>query len=286
MSDRLSLPYKHIHVEKDYPQSPHLDCVLDKIYEPWAKLKILFIDTETTDMLPKVKLSKDTFDTKHQMDQYLEEKTSLLNSMVDAWDIVQIHCALYENRIPTKVLSTLLYTDNEISDSASKVHGITKDHLKGMPKFADIVPEFRELVRECDLICAYNANFDRNILNKSIHYNFLHQDQKFVYAAEGNYLESDYINRPHLDPLVWRRHERGSFTKNKLYDAARDYAAQGISDVAYGITSLHNAATDVSLLADLTYKMLEKGDIPFHFGHTILHQDKLSRRYFEHFDKK
>lgn len=50
----------------------------------------------------------------------------------------------------------------------SRIHGITEDHVKESPVFADLWPTIRPIL-ECQLVVAHNASFDMSVLRYSLH---------------------------------------------------------------------------------------------------------------------
>lgn len=57
-----------------------------------------------------------------------------------------------------------------IPESATEVHGITLDMLRGKPTLGEVLPRFLNFARDCILV-AHNANFDLGFLKRGLsHY--------------------------------------------------------------------------------------------------------------------
>jgi DNA polymerase-3 subunit epsilon len=62
-------------------------------------------------------------------------------------------------RLTGRHLHYRLDPDRDIDAAATEVHGMTRDDLRGMPRFADIAPEFVDFARGAEWII-HNAPFD------------------------------------------------------------------------------------------------------------------------------
>jgi len=82
--------------------------------------------------------------------------------------IIEIGCVEISNRRVTKQhYHQYLQPDRQIDAGAGKVHGITSDFLQDKPRFADIVTEFMDFIRDTELII-HNASFDVSFLNHEL----------------------------------------------------------------------------------------------------------------------
>ena len=66
---------------------------------------------------------------------------------------------LVDRRLTGRHLHYRLDPEREIDFAATEVHGLTRDDLRGKPRFADIVAEFVDFSRGCEWII-HNAPFD------------------------------------------------------------------------------------------------------------------------------
>jgi len=79
--------------------------------------------------------------------------------------IIEIGCVEIVNRRLTGArYHQYLQPDREIDEGAAEVHGITKEDLADKPRFADVVGDFLEFVRDAELII-HNAPFDVGFLD-------------------------------------------------------------------------------------------------------------------------
>ena len=101
----------------------------------WANSNYVVVDTETTGLSDKAKVVEIAVIDKHG--------EVLLNTLVNP------------GRSP-------------IQAAATKVHGITRDHVRDMPTFAEIWPQLNSILASHDLILAYNAEFDLRMMRQSL----------------------------------------------------------------------------------------------------------------------
>ena len=82
--------------------------------------------------------------------------------------IIEIGCIEISNRrITEQRYHQYLQPDRNIDAGASKVHGITNEFLQDKPRFADIVAEFIDFIRDAELLI-HNASFDVSFLNNEL----------------------------------------------------------------------------------------------------------------------
>jgi DNA polymerase-3 subunit epsilon len=73
------------------------------------------------------------------------------------------------NLMPTgRTFHMLVDPCRDIPPEATKIHGFTEEMLRGKPKFAEILPELQEFLRD-DPIVAHNAGFDFAFLDAEFH---------------------------------------------------------------------------------------------------------------------
>ena len=93
------------------------------------------------------------------------ETTGLL--VEDGHRIVEIGCIELENLVPTKnKFHCYLNPERKVSEKALEVHGYSDDFLSKQSKFAEIVEEFLQFIKDKKIII-HNAEFDLGHLNNS-----------------------------------------------------------------------------------------------------------------------
>lgn len=96
-------------------------------------MKIMFFDTETTGFNPP----------------------AILQIWIIIWEYEPDGTIIKEESID------LLFNPNEkISESASAIHGFTKDKVENEPLFKTFLPKFVEYVKEVDMVVWHNVQFD------------------------------------------------------------------------------------------------------------------------------
>jgi DNA polymerase-3 subunit epsilon len=82
--------------------------------------------------------------------------------------IIEIGCVELVNRRPTdNHFHVYLQPDREIDEGAIAVHGITNEFLRDKPRFADVVEQFLDFVRDAELVI-HNAAFDIGFINHEL----------------------------------------------------------------------------------------------------------------------
>lgn len=82
--------------------------------------------------------------------------------------VIEIGALEIVNRQPTgAIYHVYLNPEREIDAGAVQVHGLTSEFLADKPRFADIVMEFLEFVRDAELVI-HNAPFDVGFLNAEL----------------------------------------------------------------------------------------------------------------------
>ena len=96
-------------------------------------------------------------------------------SVKEGHRIVEIGCIELENLIPTNNrFHCYLNPEREVSEKAVEIHGYTSEFLSNKKKFAEIVDDFIEFIKEKKLII-HNAEFDLAHLNNEL--NLLGRDK-------------------------------------------------------------------------------------------------------------
>jgi DNA polymerase III subunit epsilon len=74
--------------------------------------------------------------------------------------VIEIGCIeVLSRRISEHHFHAYIDPERDVEEGAAKVHGLTRDFLRGKPRFADIATEFLDYVRGAELII-HNADFD------------------------------------------------------------------------------------------------------------------------------
>lgn len=83
----------------------------------------------------------------------------------DGHRIIEIGCVeVMDRRVTGRTYHQYIQPDREIDAGAIEVHGITNESLRDKPRFADIVMEFIEFIRDAELVI-HNAAFDVGFIN-------------------------------------------------------------------------------------------------------------------------
>ncbi len=82
--------------------------------------------------------------------------------------IIEIGCVELLNRRPTgKTFHRYLNPDREIDQGALEVHGISREELSGMPRFADVAEDLVNFISGAELVI-HNAAFDVAFLDEEL----------------------------------------------------------------------------------------------------------------------
>jgi DNA polymerase-3 subunit epsilon len=114
---------------------------------------LLIFDTETSGLLPKY---------------FNSNEENILNSLKFLPYIVQFSCILFDTKT-MKILEKLdsivnIPEDVDLSEDSIKVHGITKEMTKTGVKIEELLEQFDNLYKKCDMLVAHNLQFDSSIL--------------------------------------------------------------------------------------------------------------------------
>ena len=94
----------------------------------------------------------------------LDTETTGLN-FEDGHRLVEIGIIELENHIPTgSYFHYYLNPERESDHKAEQVHGLSREFLKGKPRFCDIVDEFIKFISD-SIIIIHNASFDMGFIN-------------------------------------------------------------------------------------------------------------------------
>ena len=78
--------------------------------------------------------------------------------------IIEIGCLeMINRRLTGREFHRFLNPERDIDEGAEAVHGISREQLETEPRFAEVVDEFLDFIRDCELII-HNADFDVGFL--------------------------------------------------------------------------------------------------------------------------
>ena len=148
--------------------------------------------------------------------------------------VIEIGCVELVNRRATgRTFHVYIHPDREVPEEAIRIHGITNEFLADKPRFAVVLEEFVEFVRDAELVI-HNASFDMGFLNNEL---TLHK-----------HVSLDRVGCKVLDTLKLAREQNPG--KRASLDALCD---------RYGINNkhrqYHGALLDAQLLADVYLAM-------------------------------
>jgi DNA polymerase III subunit epsilon len=155
---------------------------------------------------------------------------------------VEVAVVRFEQGEPVERFESLVDPGCPIPPEALAIHGITDEHVRGQPRFGELVKHIRQ-VSAGAVPCAYNAGFDRVILYRLL-------------EAEG--MEVGGPDEGWLDPLVvvrdLDRFERGP-GRHKLENACKRWGVE--------VEETHRAMGDALDTGRLLWALRERiGDLP------------------------
>src|SRR5690606_29140991 len=82
--------------------------------------------------------------------------------------IIEIGCVeLVNRRLTGREYHRFINPEREIDEGAERVHGISREELRGQPRFAEIADELLEFIRGAELVI-HNAEFDVGFLEHEL----------------------------------------------------------------------------------------------------------------------
>lgn len=80
--------------------------------------------------------------------------------------IIEIGCVeLLHRRLTGRTFHRYVNPEREVEEGAVEVHGLSQVFLADKPRYADVVADFVEFIRDADEIIIHNAPFDVEFLN-------------------------------------------------------------------------------------------------------------------------
>ncbi len=160
----------------------------------------------------------------------------------DGHRIIEIGCVeLINRRLTGNNFHVYLQPDREIDQGAIEVHGITNEFLADKPRFADIVDEFVDYIKDSELVI-HNAPFDVGFMDHELAQ--LNRSQGADWQPTRSYCTI-------LDTLVMARKMHPG-KRNSLDALCKRY------DIDNSQRTLHGALLDAEILADV-YLMMTGG---------------------------
>ncbi|MDH5377280.1 MAG: DNA polymerase III subunit epsilon [Gammaproteobacteria bacterium] len=177
--------------------------------------------------------------------------------------IIEIGAVELSNRQLTgRVFHQYLQPDREIDEGALEVHGITAEFLADKPRFADIVDEFLEFVKDAELII-HNAPFDVGFINHEL---------TLCDSKRGRLEDHCSI----FDTLVLARQLHPG-ARNNLDALCKRYEIDGSH------RELHGALLDSEILADV-YLAMTGGQVTLSLGGETVEQNDQTVRPVKRID--
>lgn len=165
--------------------------------------------------------------------------------------VIEIGCVELNNRRLTgNNYHQYIQPDRAIDEGAQEVHGISNDFLQDKPRFADIVLDLLNYLKDAELII-HNAPFDVGFLNHELNL-----------AGEQHGCLNDYCTV--TDTLVMARKMHPG-QKNNLDALCKRY------EVNNSQRDLHGALLDAELLAEV-YLRLTGGQVHLELGSEDKHE--------------
>ena len=82
--------------------------------------------------------------------------------------VIEIGCAeIVDREITGRVFQRYVDPERDIERGAFQVHGISRERLRGKPKFAEVLDELLEFVRDAEVLI-HNAKFDLSFLDAEL----------------------------------------------------------------------------------------------------------------------
>jgi len=82
--------------------------------------------------------------------------------------LVEIGCVELVNAVPTgRTFHAYLDPERDIPEDAVRIHGLTRDFLKGKPKFAQVASDLVSFLGESTIVI-HNAEFDMKFINSEL----------------------------------------------------------------------------------------------------------------------
>lgn len=174
--------------------------------------------------------------------------------------VVEVACVRFERGEITLRKSWLVNPGRPIPQEAFEVHGISDDHVKEAPSFAEILPELLEALAGA-IPLAYNAEFDRKQLMSELG----------RVASPASPPPAFQKNVEWIDPLVWARELQKLEKSRALAEVA---ARLGIE-----LVQAHRATDDAEAALNVFVKFQEDTRIPRNYGAFLQEQRRLARAF-------
>ena len=182
-------------------------------------------------------------------------------SIKDGHRIVEIGCIELENLIPTKnKFHCYVNPERKVSEKALEIHGYSDDFLSKQGKFAEIVEEFLEFIKDKRIII-HNAEFDLGHLNNEL-----------------NLLGKNKINNKIVDTLVLAR-DKFPGSSSSLDALCKRFRIDNSK------RTKHTALIDCDLLAKVYINLIDQKEPKLDLQNISIEKDDFNKSNLTYFKK-
>ena len=182
-------------------------------------------------------------------------------SIKDGHRIVEIGCIELENLIPTKnKFHCYVNPERKVSEKALEIHGYSDDFLSKQCKFAEIVEEFLEFIKDKRIII-HNAEFDLGHLNNEL-----------------NLLGKNKINNKIVDTLVLAR-DKFPGSSSSLDALCKRFRIDNSK------RTKHTALIDCDLLAKVYINLIDQKEPKLDLQNISIEKDDFNKSNLTYFKK-
>ena len=182
-------------------------------------------------------------------------------SIKDGHRIVEIGCIELENLIPTKnKFHCYLNPERKVSEKALEVHGYSDNFLSKQIKFAEIVEEFLEFIKDKRIII-HNAEFDLGHLNNEL-----------------DLLGKKKINNEIVDTLVLAR-DKFPGSPSSLDALCKRFRIDNSK------RTKHTALIDCDLLAKVYINLIDQKEPKLNLQNISIEKDEFNKSNITYFKK-
>ena len=180
-------------------------------------------------------------------------------SIKDGHRIVEIGCIELENLIPTKnKFHCYVNPERKVSEKALEVHGYSDNFLSKQIKFAEIVEEFLEFIKDKRIII-HNAEFDLGHLNNEL-----------------DLLGKKKINNEIVDTLVLAR-DKFPGSPSSLDALCKRFRIDNSK------RTKHTALIDCDLLAKVYINLIDQKEPKLNLQNTSIEKDDFNKSKVNYF---
>jgi DNA polymerase-3 subunit epsilon len=171
--------------------------------------------------------------------QMINDDLVIIDTETTDLDGVVIQIAAVSAKTSKLLYKSYVTTNEEISDGAYQVHGITKDALEGAPTFKQVAHELKSIIQDRKW-SAFNLDFDDRAMLNSLPGNYDYKQLRWLKNTDDciMYLAAGYFgatNRHGSISLADSMYQSGIEWRGDAHDAGAD--AMAASDVLRYIAS-------------------------------------------------